>query len=68
MLRSIATVSVGGSLPDKLEAIAEAGFDGIELFENDLLDFDGTSQAVRHFLRTYGLKVFLSLAVAPGTD
>jgi len=33
----IATVSVSGSLEEKLPAIAGAGFDGIELFEADLI-------------------------------
>jgi 4-hydroxyphenylpyruvate dioxygenase len=37
MQRSIATVSLSGTLPEKLEAIAAAGFDGVEIFENDLL-------------------------------
>ncbi|QKW21378.1 sugar phosphate isomerase/epimerase [Kitasatospora sp. NA04385] len=33
------TVTLGGSLPDKLEAIAAAGFSGIELMEWDLQGF-----------------------------
>lgn len=37
MRRSIATVSLSGSLADKLTAIGGAGFDGVEIFENDLL-------------------------------
>ncbi|MEU5842373.1 TIM barrel protein [Rhodococcus sp. NPDC047139] len=36
MRRGIATVSLSGVLADKLDAIAEAGFDGIEIFDNDL--------------------------------
>jgi len=35
--RSIATVSLAGTLPEKLEAAASVGFDGVELFDNDLL-------------------------------
>jgi 4-hydroxyphenylpyruvate dioxygenase len=35
--KGIATVSLSGLLADKLEAIAAAGFDGIELFDNDLV-------------------------------
>ena len=42
MKRSIATVSISGTLPEKLQAIRQAGFDGVEIFENDLLYFDGT--------------------------
>jgi 4-hydroxyphenylpyruvate dioxygenase len=30
-------VSVPGTLPRKLQAIAAAGFDGIEIFEQDFL-------------------------------
>ena len=41
MRRSIATVSLSGLLPEKLQAIAEAGFDGVEIFEGDLLQFPG---------------------------
>ena len=37
MRRSIATVSMSGTLRQKLEAIAAARFDGIELFENDFI-------------------------------
>ncbi|MFC5814943.1 bifunctional sugar phosphate isomerase/epimerase/4-hydroxyphenylpyruvate dioxygenase family protein [Nonomuraea harbinensis] len=37
MRKSIATVSVSGTLTEKLEAIAAAGFDGVEVFENDLV-------------------------------
>lgn len=39
MRRSIATVCISGTLPDKLKAIARAGFDGVEIFESDLLYF-----------------------------
>ena len=42
MHRSIATVSLSGTLRQKLEAIAAAGFDGIELFENDFINFNGS--------------------------
>lgn len=37
MRRSIATVCLSGTLDEKLEAAAAAGFDGIELFEADLI-------------------------------
>jgi 4-hydroxyphenylpyruvate dioxygenase len=37
MRRSIATVCLSGTLEEKLEAAAAAGFDGIELFEADLV-------------------------------
>jgi hypothetical protein len=34
---AIATVSLSGTLNEKLEAIAKAQFRGVEIFENDLL-------------------------------
>ncbi|TDE17812.1 sugar phosphate isomerase/epimerase, partial [Actinomadura sp. 6K520] len=37
MRRSIATLCLSGTLEDKLNAAAGAGFDGVEIFENDLL-------------------------------
>ena len=33
----IATVSLSGTLEEKLRAAAAAGFDGVEIFENDLI-------------------------------
>ena len=44
MRRSIATVSLSGTLRQKLEAIAAARFDGIELFENDFIQFAGSAE------------------------
>jgi 3-dehydroshikimate dehydratase len=57
--RSIATVSLSGTLPDKLEAAASIGFDGVEIFENDLLTFDGTPDDVRLLAEDLGLAIFL---------
>lgn len=37
MLHSIASVSISGTLEEKLHAIARAGFAGVEIFEADLL-------------------------------
>src|SRR3954470_22996743 len=59
MLRSIATVSLGGTLVEKLQAIAAAGFDGVEIFENDLLYFDGSPAEVRTICADLGLRVLL---------
>jgi 4-hydroxyphenylpyruvate dioxygenase len=59
MLRSIATVSLGGTLVEKLQAIAAAGFDGVEIFENDLLYFDGSPAEVRAICADLGLRVLL---------
>lgn len=35
--RAIATVCLSGTLDDKLDAVGAAGFDGVEIFENDLI-------------------------------
>lgn len=59
MKTSIATVSVSGMLPSKLTAIAAAGFDGFELFENDLLYFDGSPKTVRSMASDLGLAIYL---------
>src|SRR5213595_2047871 len=59
MLRSIATVSLGGTLIEKLQAIAAAGFDGIEIFENDLLYFDGSPAEVKGICADLGLRILL---------
>jgi 4-hydroxyphenylpyruvate dioxygenase len=37
MRRSIATVCLSGTLEEKLEAVAHVGFDGVEVFEPDLI-------------------------------
>ena len=55
--RSIATVSLSGSLPEKLEAAASVGFDAVELFENDLLTFDGSPADVRRIAGDLGLGI-----------
>ena len=47
MHRSIATVSMSGTLREKLEAIAAARFDGFELFENDFVHFAGSARDLR---------------------
>jgi 4-hydroxyphenylpyruvate dioxygenase len=57
--RTIATVSLSGNLQEKLMAIAAARFDGVELFENDLLFFDGTARDVRRMAEQLGLKIVL---------
>ena len=59
MHRSIATVSLSGTLPDKLEAIAAAGFDGVEIFENDLLYHGGSPRDVRRLCEGLGLAITL---------
>jgi 4-hydroxyphenylpyruvate dioxygenase len=57
--KCIATVCLSGTLPEKLEAAAAAGFDGIEIFENDLLNFDGSPDRVRQMAADLGLAIML---------
>lgn len=63
--KSIATVSLSGTLPDKLEAAAAAGFDAVEIFETDLLSFDGTPRDVAHLASDLGLSI---LSLQPFRD
>ncbi|MFC3123974.1 bifunctional sugar phosphate isomerase/epimerase/4-hydroxyphenylpyruvate dioxygenase family protein [Pseudoroseomonas globiformis] len=57
--RSIATVCLSGDLTDKLEAAANIGFDGVEIFENDLLTFAGSPADVRKMAADLGLAIAL---------
>ena len=59
MRRSIATVCLSGGLAEKLQAIAAAGFDAVEIFENDLLNFDGSPREVRRMAEDLGLEIAL---------
>ena len=65
MRRAIATVCMSGSLADKLEAAAEAGFAGVEIFENDLTYFDGRPEDVRDLAASLGLEI---IALQPFRD
>lgn len=56
-MRAIATVCLSGDLRTKLEAISRAGFDGVEIFENDLLSFDGSPQEVCALCERLGLTI-----------
>jgi 4-hydroxyphenylpyruvate dioxygenase len=57
--RSIATVCLSGSLEEKLRAAAAAGFDGVELFEPDLIASPLSPAAVRALLAELGLTLDL---------
>ncbi|OWW04664.1 3-keto-5-aminohexanoate cleavage protein [Rhizobium sp. R72] len=59
MKTSIATVTLSGELPDKLDAIAQAGFEGVEIFENDFLAFDGSPADVGKMASDLGLAITL---------
>jgi 4-hydroxyphenylpyruvate dioxygenase len=55
--RSIATVCLSGGLADKLDTAARIGFDGVEIFENDLLTFDGSPGEIRRIAEDLGLTI-----------
>jgi 4-hydroxyphenylpyruvate dioxygenase len=52
---SIATCSLGGTLEEKLVAIARAGFRAVEIFEDDLCTYRGTPRELRRLAESLGL-------------
>jgi len=52
---SIATVSISGALADKLRAIADAGYGGAEIFENDLLSAPQSAAEIGTMMADLGL-------------
>ncbi|THG29309.1 bifunctional sugar phosphate isomerase/epimerase/4-hydroxyphenylpyruvate dioxygenase family protein [Naasia lichenicola] len=59
MHTSIATVCLSGTLEQKLHAVAAAGFDGVELFENDLIASTLSIEAIRAMTEDLGLSIDL---------
>lgn len=59
MRTSIATVSLSGSLTEKLTAASRAGFDGVEIFENDLLASPLAPEEIRARCADLGLGIDL---------
>ena len=57
--RALATVCLSGSLEEKLRAAAAAGFDGVELFENDLIGSPLRPAEVRELAAELGLGIDL---------
>lgn len=57
MMWSIATCSLGGTLEQKLLAIAKAGFRAVEIFEEDLAGFRGTPRELRALAEDLGLQI-----------
>jgi 4-hydroxyphenylpyruvate dioxygenase len=57
--RAIATVCLSGTLEDKLDASAAAAFDGVEIFENDLIASSSTPAEVRQRCADLGLTIDL---------
>ncbi|MCQ2000888.1 bifunctional sugar phosphate isomerase/epimerase/4-hydroxyphenylpyruvate dioxygenase family protein [Arthrobacter zhaoxinii] len=59
MRTSIATVCLSGTLEEKMRACADAGFDGIEIFEPDLLVSPSSPEQIRALADTLGLTLDL---------
>ena len=59
MRTSIATVCLSGTLEDRLDAAAGAGFDGVEIFENDLVASVSSPEAIRQRVADLGLTIDL---------
>jgi 4-hydroxyphenylpyruvate dioxygenase len=70
MRHAIATVSLQGTLDEKLTAIAAAGFDAIELFVGDLPEGRGAAREARKRAADLGLDILLfqPLRDFEGTD
>jgi 4-hydroxyphenylpyruvate dioxygenase len=59
MRKSIATVTLSGTLEEKLTAAAQVGFDGVEIFESDLVNCASSPAAVRRRAEDLGLRIEL---------
>ncbi|MBE3639571.1 bifunctional sugar phosphate isomerase/epimerase/4-hydroxyphenylpyruvate dioxygenase family protein [Mangrovicoccus algicola] len=57
MKTAIATVSIPGDLRRKLKAIARAGFDGVEIFEQDFIAQEMSPRDVGTMIRDHGLEI-----------
>ncbi len=59
MRTSIATVCLSGTLEEKLRAASAAGFDGVEIFEQDLVVSPQTPEDIARLARELGLSLDL---------
>jgi 4-hydroxyphenylpyruvate dioxygenase len=57
MKRGISSLSFSGPLEEKIDAAARAGFDGIEVFREDLVDFDGKPADVARLAKSAGIGI-----------
>jgi 4-hydroxyphenylpyruvate dioxygenase len=57
MRRSIASICLSGSLDEKLVAASAAHFEAVEIYEADLIHFDGTPADVRSIANGLGLAI-----------
>lgn len=65
MKTALATVSISGTLREKMEAASKAGFQGVEIFENDLTQYSGSPSDVSKMARDLGLEI---IALQPFRD
>ncbi len=65
MKSSIASCSLSGDLRQKIDAAAFAGFQGIEILENDLMMFDESPSVVRQMVEDAGMEI---VALQPFRD
>lgn len=56
---SIATVCLSGTLEEKIDAVAAAGFDGVEIFDADLLAAPSAPREIRERCADLGLRIEL---------
>ena len=56
---SVATVSLSGTLREKLAAAAHAGFEAVEIFEHDFLSGPDTAEQIRERCADLGLRINL---------
>ena len=56
-MRLISSLSFSDHLYGKIRAAARAGFDGIEIFREDFVGFDGTPQDVAELARIEGIRI-----------
>ena len=59
MRTSIATVCLSGTLEEKLQAAATAGFDGVEIFEQDLIVSPNSPESIAALAAELGLSLDL---------
>ncbi|WP_166821742.1 bifunctional sugar phosphate isomerase/epimerase/4-hydroxyphenylpyruvate dioxygenase family protein [Brevibacterium limosum] len=59
MRTSIATVCLSGTLEEKMQAAARAGFDGVEIFEQDLIVSPHSPEAIAALAAELGLSLDL---------
>ena len=57
MQRCISSLSFSDPLAEKIRAAAEAGFEGIEIFREDIVGFDGTPEDIAALARASGIAI-----------